>query len=66
VSNIDAPTDRHIDSINREGLLWVDERPVAQQAITQRFSCLPTRLFERVWHDRPLQTHTRPLPPALP
>jgi hypothetical protein len=57
--------------LNREGLLWVDERKVSQQAVEQRLGSLPAVLFERVlqevlpamaqrWHSR-----TRPLPPAL-
>jgi hypothetical protein len=57
--------------LNREGLLWVDERKVSQQAVEQRLGSLPALLFERVlqevlpamaqrWHER-----TRPLPPAL-
>jgi Transposase DDE domain len=57
--------------LNREGLLWVDERKVSQQAVEQRLGSLPARLFERVlqellpmmaerWHSR-----TRPLPAAL-
>jgi hypothetical protein len=60
-----------VRTLNREGLLWVDERKVSQQAVEQRFSSLPAVLFERVlqellplmaerWHTR-----TRPLPPAL-
>jgi Transposase DDE domain len=57
--------------LNREGLLWVGERKVSQQAVEQRLGSLPASLFERVlqevlpamtqrWHAR-----TRPLPPAL-
>jgi hypothetical protein len=57
--------------LNREGLLWVDERKVSQQAVEQRLGSLPASLVERVlqevlpamtqrWHAR-----TRPLPPAL-
>jgi hypothetical protein len=57
--------------LNREGLLWVDERKVSQQAVEQRLGSLPASLFERVlrevlpriaerWRER-----TRPLPPAL-
>jgi len=57
--------------LNREGLVWVDERKVSQQAVEQRLGSLPAVLFERVlqevvpamaqrWHAR-----TRPLPPAL-
>jgi hypothetical protein len=60
-----------VRTLNREGLLWVDERKVSQQAVEQRLSSLPPVLFERVlhevlpalaarWHSR-----TRPLPPAL-
>jgi len=60
-----------VRTLNREGLLWVDERKVSQQAVEQRLSSLPPILFERVlqevlpamalrWHAR-----TRPLPPAL-
>lgn len=40
-----------VHMLNREGLLWVDERKVAQQAIEQRFRCLPAVLFERVLHE---------------
>ena len=54
-------------TLNREGLLWVNERQVSHQAVEQRFSTLPAVLFERVlplmaarWANR-----TRPLPPAL-
>jgi hypothetical protein len=57
--------------LNREGLLWVDERKVSQQAVEQRLGSLPALLFERVlqellphlaerWRER-----TRPLPAAL-
>jgi hypothetical protein len=57
--------------MGREGLLWVEERKVSQQAVAQRLGSLPAVLFERVlqellptlaqrWHTR-----TRPLPPAL-
>ena len=60
-----------VRTLNREGLLWVDERKVSQQAVEQRLSSLPPVLFEKVlqevlplmalrWHSR-----TRPLPPAL-
>lgn len=60
-----------VRTLNREGLLWVDERTVSQQAVALRLGRLPARLFERVlqellpamaarWHSR-----TRPLPPAL-
>lgn len=60
-----------VRTLNREGLLWVDERKVSQQAVEQRLGSLPAVLFERVlqqvlpamaqrWHAR-----TRPLPPAL-
>lgn len=60
-----------VRTLNREGLLWVDERKVSQQAVEQRLGSLPALLFERVlqevlpamaqrWHAR-----TRPLPPAL-
>ncbi len=60
-----------VRALNREGLLWVDERTVSQQAIEQRFSSLPTLLFERVLQEvLPImathcQERTRPLPPAL-
>jgi Transposase DDE domain len=57
--------------LNREGLLWVDERKVSQQAVEQRLGSLPASLFERVLHevlpamaDR-WRERTRPLPPAL-
>src|SRR5205085_11247805 len=33
-----------VRTLNREGLLWVDERKVSQQAIEQRFSSLPALL----------------------
>src|SRR5215212_2859583 len=57
--------------LNREGLLWVDERKVSQQAVEQRLSSLPPVLFERVFGEIiPLMlsrwsARTRPLPPAL-
>lgn len=60
-----------VRTLNREGLLWVDERKVSQQAIEQRFSSLPAVLFERVFVELlPLmaerwQSRARPLPPAL-
>lgn len=60
-----------VRTLTREGLLWVDERQVSQQAIEQRFSSLPAVLFERVLQEvLPLmaarwQARTRPLPPAL-
>ncbi|MEI6779101.1 MAG: hypothetical protein WCK70_19545, partial [Chloroflexales bacterium] len=60
-----------VRTLNREGLLWVDERKVSQQAIAQRFGSLPALLFERVLQEvLPImtarwQTRTRPLPPAL-
>ena len=60
-----------VRTLNREGLRWVDERKVSQQAIEQRFSSLPAVLFERILHEvLPLmaarwQARTRPLPPAL-
>nr|WP_255604374.1 hypothetical protein [Oscillochloris sp. ZM17-4] len=60
-----------VRTLNREGLLWVDERQVSQQAIEQRFSSLPASLFQRVLDEiLPLmaarwQARTRPLPPAL-
>jgi Transposase DDE domain len=60
-----------VRTLNREGLLWVDERKVSQQAIEQRLGSLPALLFERVLQDLlPImaarwQTRTRPLPPAL-
>lgn len=60
-----------VRTLNREGLLWVNERKVSHQAVEQRLSSLPPVLFEKVlqevlpqmalrWHAR-----TRPLPPAL-
>jgi hypothetical protein len=57
--------------LNREGLLWVDERTVSQQAVEQRLGSLPSELFERVLNDVLPQmaarwhTRTRPLPPAF-
>jgi hypothetical protein len=60
-----------VRTLNREGLLWVDERTVSQQAIEQRFSSLPAVLFERVLHEllpamtARWQNRIRPLPPAL-
>jgi hypothetical protein len=60
-----------VRTLNREGLLWVDERTVSQQAIEQRFSSLPAELFERVLHEllpamtARWQNRIRPLPPAL-
>jgi Transposase DDE domain len=60
-----------VRTLNREGLLWVDERPVSQQAVEQRFSSLPAVLFERVLQEiLPAMTagwaeRARPLPPAL-
>lgn len=60
-----------VRTLNREGLLWVDERQVSQQAVEQRFSSLPADLFQRVMDEiLPLMaarwaTRTRPLPPAL-
>jgi hypothetical protein len=60
-----------VRTLNREGLLWVDERKVTQQAVEQRFSSLPAVRFERVLQEvLPLmaerwQARTRPLPPAL-
>ncbi len=60
-----------VRTLNREGLLWVDERQVTQQAVEQRFSTLPAVLFEAVLQEvLPLmaarwQARTRPLPPAL-
>lgn len=60
-----------VRTLNREGLLWVDERKVSQQAVEQRFSTLPAALFERVLQEvLPLMAarwaeRTRPLPPAL-
>ena len=69
---------RHLGSVaeavrvlNREGLLWVDERKVSQQAVEQRLGSLPALLFERVLHEVLPQmaerwhARTRPLPPAL-
>jgi hypothetical protein len=60
-----------VRTLNREGLLWVNERKVSQQAVEQRFSSLPAVLFEGVFQELlPLmaerwQNRTRPLPPAL-
>ena len=60
-----------VRTLNREGLLWVDETKVSQQAVEQRLGSLPAALFERVLHELvPLlqarwQERTRPLPPAL-
>ena len=60
-----------VRTLNREGLRWVNERQVSQQAVEQRFSTLPAVLFERVLQEvLPLMTarwanRTRPLPPAL-
>ena len=60
-----------VRTLNREGLLWVDERKVSQQAVEQRLSSLPPVLFERVLHEVLPQMvlrwrqRTRPLPPAL-
>ncbi|MFN8569526.1 MAG: IS4 family transposase [Kouleothrix sp.] len=60
-----------VRTLNREGLLWVDERKVSQQAVEQRFSSLPAKLFQRVLGEiLPLMAarwaaRTRPLPPAL-
>jgi hypothetical protein len=57
--------------LNREGLLWVDERKVSQQAVEQRLGSLPSVLIERVLHEllpamaQRWQQRTRPLPPAL-
>src|SRR5262245_32149737 len=57
--------------LNREGLLWVNERKVSQQAVEQRLGSLPAVLFERVLQEvLPVMTgrwqaRTRPLPPAL-
>jgi Transposase DDE domain len=57
--------------LNREGLLWVDERKVSQQAVEQRLGSLPASLFERVLHEvlpamaKRWHSRTRPLPPAL-
>lgn len=57
--------------LNREGLLWVDERKVSQQAVEQRLGSLPSVLFERVVHEilpamaERWRERTRPLPPAL-
>src|SRR5262245_3030128 len=57
--------------LNREGLLWVDERKVSQQAVEQRLGSLPALLFERVLHEllptmaERWRERIRPLPPAL-
>jgi len=37
-----------VRTLKREGLLWVDERKVSQQAVGQRFITLPAALFKRV------------------
>src|SRR5215470_11259316 len=37
--------------LTREGLLWVDERKVSQQAVEQRLGSLPALLFERVLQE---------------
>src|SRR5690242_16946641 len=60
-----------VRTLNREGLLWVEERKVSQQALEQRLSSLPAVLFERVLLDilpsmaARWLSRTRPLPPAL-
>lgn len=60
-----------VRTLNREGLLWVDETIVSQQAVEQRLSSLPAVLFERILHELvPLlqarfHRRSRPLPPAL-
>lgn len=60
-----------VRTLNREGLRWVNERPVSPQAVEQRFSRLPAVVFERVLQEvLPLlaarwAARTRPLPPAL-
>jgi hypothetical protein len=60
-----------VRTLNREGLLWVDECRVSQQAVEQRLSSLPPVLFKRVLDEvLPLmqarwRKRTRPLPPAL-
>jgi len=57
--------------LTREGLLWVDELKVSQQAVEQRLGSLPAILFERVLYDllpamaTRHSARTRPLPPAL-
>lgn len=43
-----------VRTLNREGLLSVDERKVSQQAVKQRFSSLPSVLFERVFVELPV------------
>src|SRR5215203_4099588 len=40
-----------VRTLNREGLLWVDELRVSQQPIEQRLSSLPPVLFERVFDE---------------
>lgn len=60
-----------VRTLNREGLLWVDERKVSQQAVEQRLNSLPPVLFKRILDEvLPLmharwRGRTRPLPPAL-
>ncbi len=40
-----------VRTLNREGLLWVHERKVSQQAVEQRLRTLPAVLFERVLQE---------------
>src|SRR5262245_59415564 len=53
--------------LNREGLLWVDQRKVSQQAVEERLGSLPSVLFERVLQEllpamaERWQARTRPL-----
>jgi hypothetical protein len=60
-----------VRTLNREGLLWVDERRVSQQAVEQRLGSLPPVLFKGVLDELLPQLHTRwrertrPLAPAL-
>jgi hypothetical protein len=57
--------------LKREGLLWVDQLNVSQQAVEQRLGSLPALLFERVLQEvlprmaQRWQARTRPLPAAL-
>jgi hypothetical protein len=57
--------------LNREGLLWLDELKVSQQAVEQRLGSLPAELFARVLQEllpqmaARWQLRTRPLAPAL-
>lgn len=57
--------------LRQEGFLWVEPQVVSQQAVSQRLSRLPPRLFAQVleevlpvMHQRQ-QARQRPLPPVL-